>query len=100
VKERLTVLLCTNSDGSDKRVPIVIRKSSKPQCFKNVKKLSVTYYANSKAWMTEIFRDFLHALDASFGALGRKILLFADNCAAHSPDTPSLRNVKVVFYPP
>lgn len=87
MKERLTVLLCTNSDGSDKRVPIIIRKSAKPRCFKNVKKLPVTYYANSKAWMTsEIFRDFLHALDASFGELGRKILLFVDNCSAHSPD--------------
>jgi hypothetical protein len=49
---------------------------------------------------SEIFRDFLRALDASFSALGRKILLFADNCAAHSPDTSSLRNVKMVVYPP
>jgi hypothetical protein len=49
--------------------------------------------------MTEIFRDFLHALDASFSVLGRKIL-FVDNRATHSPDTSSLRNVKVVFYPP
>jgi hypothetical protein len=72
-----------------------------PQCFKNVKKLPVTYYSNLKAWKTsEIFRDFLHALDTSFGATGRKILLFVDNCAALSPDTSSLRHVKVVFYPP
>lgn len=100
-KERLTVLLCTNSDGSDKQVPIVIGKSAKPRCFKNVKKLPVKYYANSKAWMTsEIFRDILHALDKFFGAKGRKILLFIDNCAAHSPDTSSLKNVKVIFYPP
>jgi hypothetical protein len=49
--------------------------------------------------MSEIFRDFLHALDASFSALGR-IILFADNCGAHSPDTSSLRNVKGGFYPP
>jgi hypothetical protein len=48
----------------------------------------------------EIFRDFLHAVNALFGALGRKILLFVDNFAAHFPDTSPLRNVKVVFYPP
>jgi hypothetical protein len=36
-KDRLTVLLCVNSDGSDKQVPIVIGKSLKPQCLKNVK---------------------------------------------------------------
>jgi hypothetical protein len=74
--------------------------SAKPRCFKNIKKLPVTYYANSKAWMTsEIFKDFLHTLDASFGALGTEILLFVDNCATHSLDTSSLRNVKVFFYP-
>jgi hypothetical protein len=39
-KDRLTVLLCVNSDGSDKQVPIVIGKSPKPRCFKNVKKIA------------------------------------------------------------
>jgi hypothetical protein len=98
-KERLAVLLCTNSEGSGKQITIIIGKSVKPQCFKNVKKLPVTYYANSKVWMTsEIFRDFLRALDASFGALGRKIL-FVDNCAAHSPDTSSVE-CKGGFSPP
>jgi hypothetical protein len=37
-KDRLTVLLCVNSDESDKQVPIVIGKSPKPRCLKNVKK--------------------------------------------------------------
>jgi hypothetical protein len=36
-KDRLTVLLCVNSDGSDKQVPIVIGKSSKPRCFRTLK---------------------------------------------------------------
>jgi hypothetical protein len=63
-KDRLTVLLCVNSDGSHKQLPIVIGKSPKPRCFKNVKKLPTKYHANGKAWMTtEIFCLFLH-LDA------------------------------------
>jgi hypothetical protein len=66
-----------------------------PWCFKNVRKLPVTYYAKSKAWLTTDFQR----LDASFGALGRKILLFVDNCASHSPDASSLRNMKADFYP-
>jgi hypothetical protein len=33
------VLLCTNSNGSDKWVTIIIGMSVKLQCFKNVKKL-------------------------------------------------------------
>jgi hypothetical protein len=57
------VLLCVNSDGSYKQVPIVIGKSSKPRCFKDVRKLPIKYHANSKAWMTtEIFCSFLHSL--------------------------------------
>jgi hypothetical protein len=48
----------------------------------------------------EIIRDLVCALDASFSAPGRKILLFIDNCATHSPDTSPLRNVKVLLTPP
>jgi hypothetical protein len=51
-KYRLTVLLCVKSDVSDKQVLIVIGKSPKPRCFKNVKKLPTKYHTNSKAWMT------------------------------------------------
>jgi hypothetical protein len=100
-KERITVLLCVNSDDSDKQVPIMVGKSMKPRCFKNIKKLPVKYYANKKAWMTmTIFMEFLRALDASMGAQGRNILLFVDNSDAHPQDTSFLRNVKVVYYPP
>jgi hypothetical protein len=98
-KDRLTVLLCVNSDGSDRQVLIVIGKSPKPKCFKNVKKLPIKYHANSKAWMmTEIFCSFLHSLDVQMGAQNRQIILFVDNCAAHPKDTPFLRNVRVVRY--
>ncbi|KAJ8879870.1 hypothetical protein PR048_020487 [Dryococelus australis] len=33
-KKRLTVLLCTNMDGSDKVMPFVVRKLAKPRSFK------------------------------------------------------------------
>jgi hypothetical protein len=92
---------CAQTAMVDKRVLIVVGKSVKPLCFKNRKKLPVTYYANSKVWMTsEIFREFLRALDASFGALSRKNPPLCSYCAAYSPDTCSLRNVEVVFYHP
>jgi hypothetical protein len=73
--DSLTVLLCVNSDGSDKQVPIVIRKSSKPKCFMDVKKLPIKYYhANSKAWMTtEFFCLFLHSLDTQMGGAKKKV---------------------------
>jgi hypothetical protein len=63
-KDRLTVLLCVNSDGSEKQVLIVIGKSSKPKSFKDVKKLPIKYHANGKAWMTtEIFCSFFNSLE-------------------------------------
>lgn len=100
-KERLTVLLCTNSDGSDKLQPLVIGKSKNPRCFKNIKNLPVRYHANNKAWMTaDMFTSFLRTFDCTMGTQCRKVLLFVDNCAAHPKDISFLRNVKVVFYPP
>ena len=74
-KDRLTVLLCVNSDGSDKQVPTVIGKSQKPKCFKNVKKMPNKYHANGKAWMTEIFCSFLQSL-ACKGEHKREKLFF------------------------
>jgi hypothetical protein len=74
-KDRLTVLLCVTSDGSDKQVLIVIGKSSKPRSFKDVKKVPIKYHKNSKAWMmTEIFCSFLHSLDTRMGAQNRQIM--------------------------
>jgi hypothetical protein len=76
-KDRLTVLLWVNCDKSDKRVPIVIGKSSKPRCFKDVKKLPIKYHANSKAWMTtKIFYSSLHSLDTRMGAQNKKNYTF------------------------
>lgn len=53
-KDRLTVLLCCNKDGSEKLKPLVIVKFANPRCLAKIKSrdsLPVYYYANSKAWM-------------------------------------------------
>lgn len=98
-KQRLTVLLITNSDGSEKLPLFVIGKAHKPRCFKNIKTLPTRYTANKKAWMTsKLFEEQLHALDAKMGAQNRKIILFIDQCPAHPP-TVHLRNIKLTFFP-
>jgi hypothetical protein len=100
-KERITVLLACNADGTDKLPPLVIWKSENPHCFKNVRQLPTKYVANRKAWVTQaIFTDYLRALDAKMSSHNRKILLFLDQCAAHPQDTSYLKNVKVVYFPP
>ena len=57
-KQRLTVLLTVNMDGSDKRQPLVIAKSAKPRCFRGMSSSTIHYKANKNAWMTAaIFQD-------------------------------------------
>lgn len=51
-KKRVTVLLCSNADGSDKRPPLVVGKSARPRCFRGTRGLPVKYVANSRSWMT------------------------------------------------
>jgi hypothetical protein len=59
-KNCLTVLICANMTGTDKKRLFVIGKSQTPHCFKNVKKLPVEYAANKKAWMTsDIFQQYI-----------------------------------------
>ncbi|CAH0713248.1 unnamed protein product, partial [Brenthis ino] len=99
-KERLTVLACANSDGSEKLRLLVIGKAKNPRCFKNVRSLPVTYDAQSRAWMTGIrFIDWLKAVDNHFQIKCRRIILFIDNCPAH-PKGVELKNIKLVYLPP
>ena len=98
-KQRVTVLLCTNLTGTDKLQPMVIGKSLKPRCFKNIKSLPVNYNANKKAWMTgTIFSEWLLKLDKAMKQKKRKIALLVDNCAAHKQQ-PVLKNVEIFFFP-
>ncbi|KAL4126215.1 hypothetical protein QTP88_010441 [Uroleucon formosanum] len=52
-KDRLTVLMCGSMAG-EIRKPLVIGKSKKPRCFKNmdISSLPVIWKFNKKAWMT------------------------------------------------
>lgn len=54
-KDRVTVKMCCNMDGSEKIKPLVLGKFNNPRCFKGIKTLPVEYMANWKAWMTSEF---------------------------------------------
>ncbi len=85
-KERITLTICCNGDGSD-RLPLwVIGKYKNPRCFKNINKntFGCQYWNNSKAWMTrEIFLEWLRGFDLHVS--GRKVLLIMDNFSGHIP---------------
>lgn len=99
-KDCLTLLLCPNTDGSDKWISLVIGKSLKTTCFKNIKTLPLCYEANIKVWMAvEIFIRWLRKIDKGMKKLKHKILLFMDQCAAHAQELDFLKNTKVIFFP-
>ncbi|GFX05288.1 tigger transposable element-derived protein 6 [Trichonephila clavipes] len=99
-KERLTILLTVNIDGSEKITPLVIGKSKKPRYFKGINSFPTKYRSNKKAWMTtELFNEWLVSLNSDMKREKRIILLFLDNCTVHN-NAPPLSNVKLQFSPP
>ncbi|CAF0857627.1 unnamed protein product [Brachionus calyciflorus] len=52
-KKRVSIGVCANADGSDKRSLIIIGRYAKPRWFGNFDPNSVVdYFQNAKAWMT------------------------------------------------
>ncbi|XP_074359320.1 CENP-B homolog protein 2-like [Apium graveolens] len=100
-KERITVVVCCNGNGSDK-VPLwIIGKYAHPRCFKNVNinNLNCVYRFNKKAWMTGLlFQEFVTWFDSKMN--DRKVLLIVDNCPAHPKIVEGLRNTELFFLPP
>ncbi|XP_019377766.1 PREDICTED: tigger transposable element-derived protein 4 [Gavialis gangeticus] len=98
-KERITVVVGTNMDGTEKLPLLVIGKNKNPHCFKDVKSLPVDYEANDMAWMTsEVFEQWMHKLDKKFQAQQRRVVIFIDSFPAH-PEVKNLKSVELVFFP-
>jgi len=106
-KERITITVCCNVDGSDKLPFWIIGKSFRPRCFKNINinNLDCKYHANKNAWMTHnVFKLWLTAFDRRMD--GRKVILLFDNCSAHIKDADlekfniQLRNTTLLYLPP
>ncbi|XP_006005322.1 tigger transposable element-derived protein 4-like [Latimeria chalumnae] len=99
-KERITLLVGSNMDGSEKLKLLVFGKAKQPRCSNGVKALPVDYEGNTKAWMTgDIFKDWVIKFDRKVQRQKRKVLLFVDNCPAHS-HTDNLQATTMVFLPP
>jgi hypothetical protein len=98
-KDRVTVSACANASGRIKLSLLLIGKSKRPRCFRNVKTelLPVLYEGQKNAWMTaSLFKEWFHnnfvphvrEKLTSFG-LEPKAVLLLDNCSAH-PDPQEL----------
>lgn len=108
-KNRLTIGLLTNADGSYKGHPIVIGKNKSPRGYKIRKDLLrrmtvgndtyVEYYYNPSAWMNaKIFEQYMTRLDRAFGYKNRKVAILLDNASVHKL-AKEFSNIKLVFLP-
>jgi hypothetical protein len=98
-KDRLTVLLCVNSDGSDKQVPIVIGKSLKPRCFKDFHSyVSVDrHVATSGVSTVEEFRE-AYGSTRSVGKKNKDDKNEQDMVPSFAETYKALEKVKAFFY--
>lgn len=101
-KKRVSLVFCTNADGSDKLKCTLINSSANPRCFSSIdrKNLPVNYEYNKNAWMTaKLFSDFLEQFDKH---VKRKVILLMDNAAPHllAIKETELINTKIVLLSP
>ena len=101
-KQRITVALCCNADGTDKLQPLVIAKAARPRCFPKTFDVQsvVQYHHNTKAWMTAAaFTEWLKSLERKMAVKKRHILLLLDNAPSHIHSV-ELTYVKIEMLPP
>ena len=79
---------------------MVIGKSAKLRCLKNVKSFPCDYASQRCVGMTcDQFVAWLQAWDRRLTCQKRRVLLFVDICPAQPKDVP-LKNIKLAFLPP
>ena len=103
-KDRLTLLVITNMDGSNHRKLSVIGKAQNPHCLQKkykmtVNEMTVDWYASKNAWMTE---DIHHRIMTKFNNQMRKagchVLYVCDNASSHQVREYS--HIKFLMLPP
>ena len=90
-----------NAAGEKAIEPLVVWRSKKPRCFKNIKSLSRPHgiydFSNPKAWMTtEIMTSVLGKINQQMEVAKRKTILFMDNAPCY-PESLSERTSKSCF---
>ncbi|XP_004708821.1 tigger transposable element-derived protein 4 [Echinops telfairi] len=98
-KDRVTLVVGANVDGSEKLPLLIIGKRRNPQCFTGIKSLPVHYEANRMAWMTaDVFEQWMRKLDEKFQAEHRRVVVFVDSSPAH-PEVTNLKSIELAFLP-
>ncbi|KAK9712065.1 DDE superfamily endonuclease [Popillia japonica] len=101
-RERLTVVLCCNANGSEKFKLWIIGKYKNPQCLNKINRLILPFdYTHQKnVWVDSVsFRLWPIKFQRKMASEDRHVLLTLDNCSAHNIDGLNLLNVKIIYFP-
>ena len=102
-KTRLTIAFFVSAAGEKVNEPIVVWRSAKLRCFKNLinpkPHYDVHYYSSQKSWMTsEIMDSVLTKINRKMAPAKRNILFFMHNAPCHLENfVVSYSNIKVVL---
>ncbi|XP_065840186.1 jerky protein homolog-like [Oscarella lobularis] len=112
-KDRVTLAACSNASGSIFLPLLMIGKSNKPRCYRqlDMKLLPYLYRGQKKAWMTsELFSHWFHTyfvvnVREHLQELGfeKRAVLLLDNCSAHFCEKELMSSdgkIVVKYFPP
>lgn len=91
IKERITIMACSDASGGSKLPLVVIGRSAKPRCLKNLSALPVYYRNQKSAWMVaSLFKEwfdleFVPKVKSYLLSMGLpiKAVLLVDNRSSH-----------------
>ncbi|CCK69932.1 Pdc2p KNAG_0D01810 [Huiozyma naganishii CBS 8797] len=115
--EVVTVMLCSNLDGSEKSKPLVVGRFKSYASFRNyfpddptdmtsqsllgekmAKKFEISYHSNRKSWLTSnLFHNWLVRWDKRLVADNRKIYIVLDDSCSHRIINLHLKNITLVY---
>ena len=105
-KHQVTVFVCTNGAGSERRPLLVIGNSNRPRSFpgKSRKDFMLMYRRKKRTWMrSEVFSDWLLEFDEYISQFcKRHIAIIIDNASCHKKSTDEIRlkNIETFYLPP
>nr|XP_012152158.1 PREDICTED: jerky protein homolog-like [Megachile rotundata] len=106
-KDRISIGLCANGNGTHKLPLIFINKYKNPRALRNCNELPVIYRSQKQAWMTgDIFREWyekcfktsVRQYHLEQGISG-KVILCVDNCSSHR-GIQNEDNFELMYLPP
>lgn len=96
---RLTVMMCANMSGSDKRKLLVVGKLPKNNFYSGINCCPVNYESSCRSWMNSaIFENWLRAFDNCVQQEKRQVALILDSSPAH-PTIYGLQAIELFFLP-